>query len=62
MTWAELERKLKRETKFRHTGERSGHSEWTNIETGKTITLGRHKSQEIKSKTLHTILKEVGLK
>ena len=62
MTWSELERKLKRETKCRYIGERKGHHEWENPETGETFTMGRHKTQQVKAKTLHTILKIAGLK
>ena len=62
MTWAELERKLVRESKCRHTGEGAGHAEWTNLETGKKFTMGRHSSQEVPKGTLHSILKIAGLK
>ena len=53
MTWAELERKLVRESKCRHTGERAGHSELTNLETGKKFTMGRHASQEVPKEALN---------
>ena len=62
MTWAELERKLKKESKCRHTGERSGHAEWTNLDTGQMFTMGRHKTQEVPQGTLHNILCIAGLK
>ena len=62
MTWSELERKLKRETKCRYIGEKKGHHEWINSETGKTFTMGRHKSEQVPKGTLHSILKAAGLK
>ena len=62
MTWAELERLLKRETDYKFNKHRSGHDEWINTVTGKTETIGRHKSQEVPKDVLEKILRRVGLK
>lgn len=62
MKYSELERKIRRETRWRFNQHLSDHDEWIDPVTKDTITIPRHKSQEVHPKTLNTILKKVGLK
>lgn len=62
MTYAELERLIRRETNFRFSKHLANHDEWINPLTKEKVTVPRHKSQEIHPKTLSSILKKVGLK
>lgn len=62
MTWAELERKLKKESKCRLNEHLKGHDEWINPETGEPFLMERHRSQQVPKGLLHKILKAAGLK
>lgn len=62
MTWGELERQMRRGTDYKFYRHRTNHDEWINPKTGKTETIGRHKSQEVPHDVLEKILKRVGLK
>lgn len=43
-------------------GEGTRHEKFYSPITGKTFSVGRHKSEEVKTGTLNKILKEAGLK
>lgn len=61
MTWAELARMLKKKNcKFNQ--HLTNHDEWINQNTGKKFKMGRHAKEEVPSGTLHSILKDAGLK
>ena len=40
----------------------TNHEWWVNPKTGERFQVQRHKSKEIKAKTLHSILKSAGIK
>ena len=62
MTWAELERQMRRETDYRFYRHRTNHDEWKSRGTGEKVTVGRHKSQEVPHSVLEKILHQIGLK
>ena len=60
--YSELERRIRRETRWRFNQHLSDHDEWIDPVTKDTVTIPRHKSQEVPKGTLNQILKKVGLK
>lgn len=61
MTWAELERKIKKAGwKLDHHG--GDHDHYAHPDKPYSIQIGRHKTQEVAAGTLNKILKDAGLK
>jgi len=61
MKFSELKKLLKKHgCKFDHEGK--SHEFWYSPITNKTFPLGRHNSQEVKTGTLNSILKDAGIK
>lgn len=61
MKYSELE-KLLREAGCSIKREGASHTQWYSPITGKTFSVGRHKTQDVKSGTLNSILRDAGLK
>ena len=62
MKYAELHRKLKKAGCFPTGGTRNGHPEWFSPITGKKFATSHHDQQEVKRGTLHSILRDAGVK
>ncbi len=60
MKYSELERKLKKAGCYQD-GEMSGHPLWYSPITGKYFKMSNHKSREIASGTLRSIINDSGL-
>ena len=61
MRYSELEKELRKiKCQLRHEG--ANHEIWYSPVTGKQFTVSRHKTQEVKAKTLHSILKAAGIR
>ena len=58
--YSELEKKLK-EAGCRMVRSGAGHDIWINPKTGKQFTVGRHKTQDVPTGTLKSIMKSAGL-
>lgn len=61
MTWAELERQIKK-AGWRFDSHGGNHDNYIHPEKPAIIQIGRHKSQEVATGTLNQILKAAGLK
>ncbi len=61
MKYSELEKILK-EAGCRPSREGSNHTMWYSPITGQTFPVGRHKTEDVKKKTLNSILTAAGLK
>lgn len=60
MKYAELIRLLKKNGCY-YVDPRKGHDMMKSEKTGNTFLIPRHKSQDVKPKTLHSILKAAGV-
>ena len=61
MKYSELVRKLRRSGVELYRQGKGSHEVWWHPTTGNRATIPNHPSQEIKKKTLATILKDLGL-
>lgn len=61
MKYSELE-KILRENGCYPRREGKGHTLWYSPISGATFTVGRHKTEDVKTGTLNSILKAAGLK
>lgn len=60
MTYSELKKKLKKAgCKLHAEGKR--HEIWINPKTGKTFSVGRHNTEEVKTGTLKSIMTDAGI-
>ncbi|MCD8385351.1 MAG: type II toxin-antitoxin system HicA family toxin [Bacteroidales bacterium] len=62
MKYKELERLLKKHGCYSLDEQQSGHPKWYSPTTGKIFTLSNHRSQEVASGTLRSILRDAGIK
>lgn len=62
MTWAEIERMLRKTPNCKFIGFSGGHSWWVNTETGARIKVSCHSSQEVPKNIEVRIKKLAGLK
>lgn len=62
MKYTELERKLLKFGCYPTGEQQCGHPLWFSPVTGKTFTTSNHKSQEVATGTLKSILRDSGLK
>lgn len=60
MKFSELKKLLKKNGCY-PVRQGANHEQWYSPKTGKTFSLGRHDSQEVKSGTLNSIKKDAGL-
>jgi len=61
MKWSELKRMLKQNGCYK-TGEGSNHEQWYSPITNKYFPVGRHNSEDVKTGTYNTVLKQSGIK
>ena len=59
--YSELEKMLKKAGCYKYR-EGANHTVWYSPITGNLFTVGRHRSEDVKTGTLNSILKEAGLK
>jgi predicted RNA binding protein YcfA (HicA-like mRNA interferase family) len=62
MKYSELERKLRRIGCYYTGQEQSGHPLWYSPKTGKLFRMSHHAGFEVNPKTLHSILKDAGVR
>lgn len=62
MTWAELERKLRKSPNCKFLGFSGGHARWENTKTGIRFKTSCHSSQELSKNLADHILKVAGIK
>lgn len=62
MTYNELERKLSKAGCYDIGKQAAGHPIWYSPKTGKYFTTSNHKTQQVATGTLKSILKAAGLK
>ena len=60
MRYSELKKLLKKQGCY-ILREGSNHEQWYSPITGNTFSIGRHKTEEVKSGTLKSILKAAGI-
>ena len=61
MKYSELKKLLKKHGCYK-SSEGSNHENWFSPISNKTFQIGRHKSEDVRKGTLHTILKLAGIK
>lgn len=62
MNYKELERKLKKEGCYDTKRQMNGHPIWYSPKTGAYFKTSNHKTQEVATGTLNSILKAAGIK
>ncbi|MBQ6082175.1 MAG: type II toxin-antitoxin system HicA family toxin [Bacteroidales bacterium] len=62
MKYSELERKLRRNGCYNTGKQCGGHPLWYSPITGKTFRMSNHASFEVNPTTLHSILKDAGVR
>ncbi len=62
MKYSELEKILKKEGCYFFKNANNGHPVWISPKTGKKFRMSNHRKEEVNVKTLHSILKDAGLK
>ena len=62
MTWAEIERRLRKAPNCKFKGFSNGHARWENTKTGAKFKTSCHSSQEVSKNLADRILKLAGLK
>ncbi len=62
MKYSELHRKLKRAGCYPTGGSVNGHPEWFSPITNKHFGTSHHESQEVKTGTLRSILRDAGIR
>lgn len=60
MKQSELKRRLTANGCYK-IDEGANHEKWFSPKTNKVFVVGRHNSEEVRTKTLHTILKAAGI-